>query len=239
MLPFFYHTNLSGASGDLILDEATSRHCIQVLRMARGAQILLCNGKGTTAIAEIIIPDRKKCQVAVLSLSNSNPRPVQLSVGIAFTKNKSRNEWFLEKATELGIEHIYPLIVQRSEKEKYNAERYEQILVSAMLQSQQAFMPSLHTPQKLVGFLDFVKNNFRGQQFIAHCINDKRASFLKSLEKEQDSLILIGPEGDFSPEETDLCMSRRFIPVQLGENRLRTETAGLYACTVFNAFHYG
>lgn len=239
MLPFFYHSDIPGSPGLLTLDEPVSKHCVQVLRMPEGAGMVLCDGKGKTANAKIAVADRKKCQVKLLSLTITEPRPTSLSLGIAFTKNKSRNEWFLEKATELGIEHIYPLVAERSEKEKYNAGRYEQILISAMLQSQQVFLPVLHPPQKLKGFIDCINTGFRGQRFIAHCVESERISYLEALDRGKDGLVLIGPEGDFSDKEINYCLNHHFVPVRFGKTRLRTETAGLYACSVFNAFHYG
>jgi 16S rRNA (uracil1498-N3)-methyltransferase len=239
MLPFFYHIHIPQPPGLLSLDEPTSKHCVQVLRMSEGAELMLCDGKGKSAKAAITRPDRKKCQVKLLSATISKPRTVKLALGIAFTKSKSRNEWFLEKATELGIEHIYPLIVERSEKEKYNADRYQQILISAMLQSQQVFLPSLHPPQKLSSLMDALDADFSGQRFIAHCVESERSAYLEALEPGRDSMMLIGPEGDFSDKEIDYCLNHHFVPVRFGANRLRTETAGLYACSVFNAFHYG
>jgi len=238
MLPYFFQEPIPGQS-QIILNEASSKHCIQVLRMQEGSKMLLTDGKGKKAEVEIIVPERKKCVVKILQITEENPRPVQLSLAIAFTKNKSRNEWLLEKITELGIEHIYPIITERSEKEKFNLERYNQILVSAMLQSQQCFLPQLHEPQKLNMFLK--ENKAKDiQKFIAHCIEDQeKKSYLNELKKEENSIVLIGPEGDFSPTEIEECLKSDFIPVTLGQNRLRTETAGMYVTTVFNAFHYG
>jgi len=241
MLPFFYHQPLPESPGTLLLDEATSRHCVQVLRMQAGAQMLLTDGEGGKATATILAPDRKKCLVRVAALHHTLRRPVCLSIGIALTRNKARNEWFLEKATELGVEHIFPLISERSEKEKFNAERYRQILIAAMLQSQQVYLPELHLPQKLSGFLrSSSREPVNEQKFIAHCLDDKeKLPLIAALEKEKHCLMLIGPEGDFTPEEVAACREARFGTIGLGVTRLRTETAGLYACTVFNAFHYG
>lgn len=238
MLPYFFQENIANQT-QITLSEVSSKHCIQVLRMQEGAKMLLTDGKGKKAEAQIIVPERKKCVVQILKTEQQAPRAAQLALAIAFTKNRSRNEWLLEKATELGVEQIYPILTERSEREKFNLERYQQILISALLQSQQSYLPELIEPQKLDHFLKSTVNS-KSQKFIAHCIDDdQKVSYLAHLKKEENCLVLIGPEGDFSSKEITASLSSQFIPVTLGQNRLRTETAGLYAVTVFNAFHYG
>lgn len=235
MLPYFYHETLSGGQGTFTLDEATSKHCIQVLRMQEGASMLLTNGKGLRAQVKIVAADRKRCGVQVETAENLAARPYALSLAIAFTKNNSRNEWLLEKATEIGVTHIYPLLAQRSEKEKFNAERLKAILVSAMLQSQQCFLPELHEPMSLKKIAAVAPE----QKLIAHCLDSEpRRSLTEAMQPLKNTMVLIGPEGDFTKDEVSLCLSQDFLPVSLGANRLRTETAGLYACTVFNALNY-
>jgi 16S rRNA (uracil1498-N3)-methyltransferase len=237
MLPFFYQETLPETSDSFILNEATSKHCIQVLRMQEKEKMLLTDGKGKKAEAEILSPDRKKCAVRITGAKQEKRRGIKLSLGISFTKNKSRNEWLLEKATELGTEYIFPLLTERSEKEKFNLARYKQVLIAAMLQSQQCFLPELAVPEKLHHFLKDVQHTGY-QKFIAHCLEEQKVSLLSQFQKGKSCLALIGPEGDFSPAEIESCLQSGFIPVTLGNNRLRTETAALYACTVFNAFHY-
>ena len=149
MLPYFYHLPLNSVQQLFTLDEPTSKHCIQVLRMKEGDEMLLTNGKGLKARAVIATADRKRCGVRIATTEQVLARKYPFGLGIAFTKNNSRNEWLLEKVTEIGIEHIYPLITARGEKEKFNAERLNSILVSAMLQSQQCFLPVLHEPLPL------------------------------------------------------------------------------------------
>jgi 16S rRNA (uracil1498-N3)-methyltransferase len=159
-------------------------------------------------------------------------------LGIAFTKNNSRNEWLLEKAMEMGIEQIYPIITDRTEKDKLKMERLQGILISAMLQSQQCYLPQLHDSIKLKALLQ--QSTTTAQRFIAHCIDtEERKSYITHLQPGKDTLMLIGPEGDFTPAEINLCLEAGLEPVSLGQNRLRTETAGLYACTIFNAVNYG
>jgi len=240
MLPYFYQPSLQNNMNSLVLDEATSKHCIQVLRMKEGEQLLLTNGAGMKAVCTIQSPERKHCLVRIEHADLQPQRKTTLSVAIAFTKNNSRNEWFLEKATELGIEHIYPLITARTEKEKLKPERLGQILISAMLQSQQVYLPALHEALPVKRLVSLPQVAIIPQKMIAHCIssNDK-TSFLQSIEAGKDLIFMIGPEGDFTEEEVSLSMHHGYRPVSLGNSRLRTETAALYGCVAFNALNYG
>ncbi len=237
MLPFFYQEFLSDNLKEYVLDEATSKHCIQVLRMEVGDAIILTNGKGLRCEAEIKTPSKKHTVVNIKSNKFLEKPLPEFSLAIAFTKNKTRNEWLLEKITEMGISHIYPIISQRSERDKVNFERLNGILVAAMLQSQQVYLPVLHLSKKLKEFMVEMEA-FKGQKFIAHCVEAaERKDLLQALEKNKDTLVLVGPEGDFSEEEIELCLQKEFKSVSFGKNRLRTETAGLYACTLFNAIN--
>lgn len=237
MLPCFYHPELDEKQKTITLDEPTSKHCIQVLRMQEGEQMMLTNGKGINMLATIIVADRKRCGIKSDRTDHIAQRPFRFALGIAFTKNNSRNEWLLEKATEMGVEDIFPLLCSRSEKEKFNADRLKGILVSAMLQSQQCWLPVLHDPVALKKVPGLVAET--SQKLIAHCIDTAtRMPLLMQLKPAMDTIALIGPEGDFTEEEITLCLNGGFIPVALGANRLRTETAGLYVCTVFNALNY-
>lgn len=237
MLPFFYHPALEEQPKAITLDEPASKHCIQVLRMQEGEQMMLTDGKGKKVLGTIIAADRKRCGVRPDQITNMVPRPYRFALGIAFTKNNSRNEWLLEKATEMGVEEIYPLICSRSEKEKFNADRLKGILVAAMLQSQQCYLPVLHEPVALKKIPVIAAT--MDQRMIAHCIAEEtRISLLSRMEPGKNTITLIGPEGDFTKDEITLCLENGFVPVSLGANRLRTETAGLYVCTVFNALNY-
>lgn len=237
MLPFFYHPLLDEKQKTITLDEPASKHCIQVLRMQEGEQMMLTDGKGKKMLVTIIVADRKRCGVRPDYTEILTVRPFRFALGIAFTKNNSRNEWLLEKATEMGVEEIYPLICSRSEKEKFNADRLKGILVAAMLQSQQGYLPILHEPVALKKIPAITQEI--GQKLIAHCLDtEERVSLLTQMKSGQDTIALIGPEGDFTKEEITLCLGSGFTPVSLGANRLRTETAGLYVCTVFNALNY-
>lgn len=228
----FYAKDITPDAGFYTMDEPTSKHCIQVLRHTLGEQVLLADGKGgryTTAISD---DNRKKCVVQVKKYELIPPAAAPVRIAISFTKNTSRIEWFLEKATEIGIQSIIPLISQRTEKEKFRADRFENILVSAMLQSQQYYLPVLHTP---VLFDALVEGPPASQLFIAHCLPEQKTHLWQAMQPGQDSLLLIGPEGDFTPEEISAALNRGFQPVSLGNTRLRTETAGMVGCTMMNA----
>lgn len=238
MLPYFYQADLTDHIGNFNLDEASSRHCSQVLRMQPGDELLLTNGKGLRCIASIQEASRKRTIVAIASVERPAAPQFRFGLAIAFTKNNSRNEWLLEKATEMGITEIFPIVTQRGEKDRLKPERLNSILVSAMLQSQQVYLPVLHEAEKLSLILN--STSAYEQKFIAHCEADKeRLSYWERLEKNKNTLVLVGPEGDFTTEEITQSLAAGCIPVSLGNNRLRTETAGLYACTVFNAKNYG
>lgn len=229
-LPFFYTEDLKQ---DLIqLDEDTSKHVIQVLRMKVGEKLLLTDGKGSKAAAEIIDDNRKRCVVKVISMKKEEEKRRKIAIAISITKNSSRFEWFLEKATEIGVSEIIPLLCERTEKEKFRYERMQGILISAMLQSQQSWMPLLHQP---TDFIEVISLNQFNQKFIAHCEETNKQQLTNQpINHSTNQLILIGPEGDFTPEEIKTAISNGFIPVALGETRLRTETAGIVAATVLS-----
>jgi 16S rRNA (uracil1498-N3)-methyltransferase len=220
-LPFFYTPDLSGET--IQLDEDMSKHIVQVLRMKAGAGIQLTDGKGKKAIAEITDDNRKRCKVVVREIHEVPPPFKQVSIAISLVKNTSRFEWFLEKATEVGVCEIIPLICDRTEKEKFRLERMTQIIVSALLQSQQCWLPKLGEPQL---FKDIVSNASAGQKLIAHCIEQDKNE-ITAVKSSASSILLIGPEGDFTNAEIDLALQHQFLPVSLGATRLRTETAGL------------
>lgn len=239
MLPYFYQQQLEEKTGPFQLDEEASHHCTQVLRMKEGAELLLTNGRGLSATAMIVSASRKRTRVEVQTVETVAATLAQFGLAIAFTKNKSRNEWLLEKATEMGISHIFPVFTKRGEKDKINPERLHNILVSAMLQSQQVYLPQLHEAQPLAKLLAASDTLFP-QKFIAHCESEQeRNPYWHALETGKNTLVLVGPEGDFTGEEITMSLEAGFKAVSFGNNRLRTETAGLYACTVFNAKNYG
>ncbi|MER3464292.1 MAG: rRNA methyltransferase [Chitinophagaceae bacterium] len=225
-LPFFFVADLNNQT--IVLDEDTSKHVIQVLRKKIGDKILLTNGKGIKTIAEITDDHRKHASVTIVSTSTEAERKRKIGIAISLVKNTSRFEWFLEKATEIGVTEIIPLICERTEKEKFRFDRMQQILISAMLQSQQACLPHLHEPTE---FDQVIHTNQFDQKFIAHCNEEEKKAF-SEVDHQQSSIILIGPEGDFTKEEITFAIQNDFIPVTLGKTRLRTETAGMVAATL-------
>jgi 16S rRNA (uracil1498-N3)-methyltransferase len=227
-LPFFFSANIS--SGDL--NEETSRHILQVLRMREGERIRLTDGRGNIAEAEIIASNKKHCSVKILREEVVEQRLPRVSVAISLVKNSSRFEWFVEKTTELGIFEIVPLICERTERQKFRHDRFLSICKSAMLQSMQAWMPLLHEP---VNFKELVMSSSQAQKFIAHCEEGERAELKNAFNAGAAShIILIGPEGDFTPSEISLASENGFLSVALGATRLRTETAGVYSAVVMN-----
>ena len=229
-MQLFYVPDVSGNL--LNLDETESKHAIRVLRLCKGDKIRLVDGKGGSYLAEIVDDNPKKCRLSIIEKSiNSGKRNFYLHVAIAPTKNTDRYEWFLEKATEIGIDEITPLLTERSERRKLNIDRCEKILISAMKQSVKAFLPKINEP---VSFNQFVGNVLNADKFIAW-IGEKPEPHLKSLvENGKNVVVLIGPEGDFSQAEVNLSMKCGYRPVSLGNSRLRTETAGIVACHIVN-----
>jgi 16S rRNA (uracil1498-N3)-methyltransferase len=229
-MQIFYTPDLSGNT--YTLDETESKHCIRVLRLEKGNKITLVDGRGGFYTAEISDPNPKRCSVIVTkSEMNFGLRNFQVHIAIAPTKNMDRLEWFLEKATEIGIDSITPLLCRYSERKEIKTDRLEKVMVSAMKQSLKAYLPQLNS---LTKFSDFVRQPFDGQKFIAHCEEQQRDLLTSKIEPHSKYLILIGPEGDFSTEEIELAILAGFHPVSLGESRLRIETAGLVACHTFN-----
>ncbi len=236
-LPFFYKEDLVASSTSVVLDEATSKHIVQVLRMQNGGQLQLTNGKGNLFTAEITDDNRKKCAVTVIKKSDIKNQTSDISIAISLVKNTTRFEWFLEKATEVGVTEIIPLICERTEKTNFKMERMKSILVSAMLQSQQCWLPVLQEPVKYANVP--IGKWANTEKYIAHCEdeNNKQPFSNKLINQSTNKLILIGPEGDFTKNEIELALQNNFIPVALGETRLRTETAGIVAATILKFFN--
>lgn len=229
-LPYFFNDTLNASSQVLVLDEATSKHIVQVLRMQNGEQLQLTNGKGDLFTAEITDNNRKRCAVSILQTTSHQAPSTKISIAISPVKNNTRFEWFLEKATEIGVTEIIPLICTRTEKSAFKFDRMNSILVSAMLQSQQCWLPVLHEPTK---FNEIVSSSAHQQKFIAHCIDaDKRSLADLNNAALSSKLILIGPEGDFTSEEIEQALQNNFNAVTLGATRLRTETAGIVAAVL-------
>jgi 16S rRNA (uracil1498-N3)-methyltransferase len=214
------------------LTEEESKHIVRVLRMNSGDSIFLTDGLGTMVEASIVDPDSKKCIVKTLkTIREYQKRPFHLHIAIAPTKNIDRFEWFLEKSTEIGIDVITPLICNHSERTKVKTDRLQKVIIAAMKQSLKAYLPTLEEP---ADFTCFLQRPFDGQKFIAYCAQNVPAELKNIYSKSAKTLILIGPEGDFSHEEVELAKKQGFIPISLGKSRLRTETAGIVACHTVN-----
>lgn len=237
MLPFFYLGDTIIGQNEITLDEETSRHIVQVLRMKIGERLNLTDGKGKLVTAEITGSHKKHCTARILpSTSESHElivESVKISLAISLLKNTNRFEWFLEKATEIGVSEIIPLLCERTEKEKFRFDRMQQICISAMLQSQQVWLPILHQPiayELLFRQEEII--NFENK-FIAYCGETIGKSNLSKFHPfNRSTLILIGPEGDFTNEEVDLALQNKFQPISLGATRLRSETAGMVAAVL-------
>lgn len=226
-LPFFYESTVAASASLFELSEETSKHCIQVLRMRAGERLQLTNGRGGLYTARIAHEDKKHCTVNIESEQQHPPAKKKTIIAVSLLKNASRFEWFLEKATEVGVTEIIPLICTRTEHTRFRFDRMQQILISAMLQSQQSWLPILHEPIK---FQTLVQDHYAMKKLIAHCEEDKKTP-IQSIPASESVIMLIGPEGDFTPEEIKLALDQGYQPVSLGDTRLRTETAAIVAST--------
>jgi 16S rRNA (uracil1498-N3)-methyltransferase len=211
-LPYFFAPGLTNDSVSPELEEETMRHIVQVLRMKAGDELKLTNGRGLIALATVDTVSKKNCTVIVRSFEEISPRQHEISIAISPLKNPSRFEWFLEKSAENGVAGIVPLICSRTEKQHIKKERWNSILVSAMLQSQQSWLTEIGDAEAFTKFIS-----------------------ARTVKKDhRSSLIMIGPEGDFTPEELALALERGYQPVSLGNTRLRTETAGITAAILLS-----
>ena len=225
-MQLFYNSELDTSIKTFNFSKDESRHIVKVLRKSTGDLLMITNGKGWIFEAEVIIPNHNKCVVSILKSTFETPRPYTIHLAVAPTKMNDRYEWFIEKATEIGVDKITPIICQNSERKIIKTERFEKILQSAMKQSLQSYLPSLAPP---ISFSEFIKMPQEGATFIAHCEDGEKLKFKDQIEAKKSITILIGPEGDFSPKEIELALKHQYIPVSLGASRLRTETAGIVA----------
>jgi len=228
-LPFFYINEYDRSEKLITLDDESARHIVQVLRMQTGRQLHLTDGKGNLITAEISDAHKRHCTAKVVNTSFMEAPIPKITIAISLLKNNTRFEWFLEKVTEIGIAEVVPLICSRTEKQKIRLERMQGILQSAMLQSRQQWLPKLSEPVMFQSYIEgeAVKNTPR--KFIAHCVENEKS---KLCFNNVATLILIGPEGDFTATEIEQALNAGCSPVSLGINRLRTETAGVVAATL-------
>lgn len=226
-MQLFYNPSISETEKSFVFDKEESKHIIKVLRKKESDILYVTNGLGYLFKTEIALASDSKCTVNILSFEKQESSRFHIHLAVAPTKMNERYEWFLEKATEIGIHEITPIICEHSERKVIKIDRFQKIIESAMKQSLHYFIPKLNEP---ITYKEFLKKDYSGQKFIAHCEETDKKSFKKELKTKEDVLILIGPEGDFSVKEIQMALDNKYIPVSLGETRLRTETAAIVAC---------
>ena len=223
----FYCPNIEQSQ---TLSEEESAHCVRVLRYTVGDEILITDGKGMTYTARITNPHPKHCDFEIISSEKQEKHHAfHLHIAVAPTKNIERMEWAIEKCVEIGVDEITPLLCRFSERKQLRTDRLEKIILSAAKQSLTPYLPVLH---ELTPYDEFIQGQGqrKGQKFIAHCYKEDKRVLKDEIERGRDVLVLIGPEGDFSEQEVEDALSLGFIPVSLGNSRLRTETAAVVAC---------
>ena len=222
----FYSNNIDNDKGQISLTDQENRHLIKVLRKSIGEVISVTDGIGNIYKCEIINTDKTSSTLSIINIDKNDSIFPKLSIAISLTKKTNRFEWFLEKASEIGITEISPLICNRSERKFINEKRLKKVLVSAMKQSLKTHLPVLN---QLTRLKDFIKRKSDDQLFIAHCNDSKKNPLLKSIKPKSKITILIGPEGDFTESEVEEALKAGFKPVSLGNSRFRAETAAIIA----------
>tara|TARA_R110002020_G_scaffold249927_1_gene463946 strand:+ start:3491 stop:4201 length:711 start_codon:yes stop_codon:yes gene_type:complete len=235
-MQLFYNPDIKPNDEEVIFPKDESKHIVKVLRKTAGDILDLTNGSGYFFKAEITHSSPSRCSAKILNSNFQETLPYNLHMAVAPTKLNDRFEWFLEKATEIGITEITPIICDHSERKVIKKERYDRIIQSAMKQSLKAYLPQLNEAISFENFIEKSKS-FSSQKYIAHCEETQRFSLKNALHSSKDICILIGPEGDFSTTEINSALTNNFKPVILGESRLRTETAAIVACHT-TALHF-
>ena len=232
-MQLFFNSDITETTDQFSFSKDESKHITKVLRKKEGDILHITNGNGWLFKAEITVANIKSCVATIIDKELQPKHKYNLHLAVAPTKMNDRYEWFLEKATEIGVDSITPIICDHSERKVIKQERFEKIIQSAMKQSLNCYLPKLH---EAIKFNDFIKQDFKGQLFIAHSdvdpelVSGTRKSLKTELQPNQEVTILIGPEGDFSVKEIAQALQYDYIPVTLGETRLRTETAAIVAC---------
>ena len=226
-MQLFYNSSISETATSFVFDKEESKHIIKVLRKKEGDILFVTNGLGFLFKTEIALASDNKCTVKIVSFEKQEAPKFHLHLAVAPTKMNERYEWFLEKATEIGIQEITPIICEHSERKIIKTDRFQKIIESAMKQSLHYYVPKFNEP---ISLKEFLKKKLEGQKFIAHCEETDKKSLKNELKSNENVTILIGPEGDFSVKEIQLAIDNNFIPVSLGNTRLRTETAAIVAC---------
>ena len=226
-MQLFYNPTISADTESFYFDREESKHIIKVMRKKDGDILFVTNGLGLLFKTEISLASDSKCTVQIISFEIAEKPKYHMHLAVAPTKMNDRFEWFLEKATEIGISEITPIICDHSERQHIKTDRFDKIIQSAMKQSLHYFLPKLNEP---VSFKEFMKIKMDGLLYIAHCEENDRKSLKSILKPKENVTILIGPEGDFSQKELQLAFENNYVPVSLGNSRLRTETAAVVAC---------
>jgi 16S rRNA (uracil1498-N3)-methyltransferase len=226
-MQLFYSAIIDSASEKFIFDKEESKHIIKVLRKKENDTLHVTNGLGSIFETRITLASESKCTVKIIGSQKENEPKYKLHLAVAPTKMNDRFEWFLEKATEIGVSEITPILCDRSERKTIKTDRFDKIILSAMKQSNQFYLPKLNEP---IAYSEFISKVFEGQKLIAHCEETSKKSLQTELKPNTNCIILIGPEGDFSEKEIQLAVQNKFIPISLGSTRLRTETAAIVAC---------
>ena len=226
-MQLFYLPNLNKESISAEFSKEESKHIFKVLRKDVGDNINITNGKNLFFEAKITSISKNNCEVKIQNLNTKDKLNYKLHIAISLLKSNDRFEWFLEKASEIGISEITPIICERSERKFLNENRLQKVLVSAMKQSLKSHLPILNPVTTLK---EFFQKDFKDELFIAHCEEEPNKNLLlNSIKPKSSSIILIGPEGDFTKKEIDKAIELKFKPVSLGESRFRAETAAIVA----------
>ena len=225
-MQLFYNPAISSEDKEVIFPKDESKHIVKVLRKQEGDNLNITNGKGFLFSAEIIEANHNKCKAKITAVEQERDKKYHIHLAVAPTKMNDRFETFLEKATEIGLDKITPIICDHSERKVVKINRFERVLQSAMKQSLHYSIPEI---SEAISFQEFIQQEQNEQKFIAHCEENEKKSLQKELEPGKSYTILIGPEGDFSSEEIESAIKAGFVPVTLGNTRLRTETAAIVA----------
>lgn len=235
-MQLFYNPRLDSSVSQFTFSEEESKHITKVLRKKEGDILNITNGKGYWFEAKIISADMKKCTAEIFDTTKIHPTKHWLHMAVAPTKLNDRFEWFLEKATEIGVNEITPIICERSERKTIKIERMRKVVQAGMKQSLQTYLPKLN---EAITYKEFMAETDEGLHFIAHCQDGEKVDLKRRVAPDKDVTILIGPEGDFSKSEIELAYEKGFLPISLGRNRLRTETAAIVACTIVTTINNG
>ena len=227
-MQLFYNPTINENSDFFSFDKEESKHIIKVLRKKDSDILFVTNGLGILFKTELTLASDSKCTVKIVFIEKTEPSKYYLHLAVAPTKMNDRYEWFLEKATEIGVSEITPIICEHSERKIIKTERFDKIIQSAMKQSNQMYLPKLNDP---ILFKDFIKIENNDTKFIAHCEENEKKSLKESLNPKTNATILIGPEGDFSKKGIQMALDNEYLPISLGNTRLRTETAAIIACS--------